>query len=84
MWTVKGRLTYDANVRDADWVFLGIFGKTHFGVEFMRSQCFDDFDAFAESVQGVESKMMLHNPKRRMWTISSLDLDGMTVQVGQR
>jgi hypothetical protein len=49
----------------------------------MRSQCFDDFDAFAESVQGVESKMMLHNPKRQMWRISSLDLDGMTVQVGQ-
>ena len=49
----------------------------------MRSQLFRDFDAFSESVRDIDSKMMLRNPKRRIWSISSVDLDGIDVQFGR-
>ena len=49
----------------------------------MRSQVFEDFDAFAESVRDVDSRMMLRNPKQRVWSIDSVNLDGIDVQVGQ-
>lgn len=49
----------------------------------MRCQYFDDFDAFAESVRGVESKMILRNPKRRIWTLSHVDLPAVQVQLGR-
>ena len=49
----------------------------------MKNKIFHDFDAFAESVRGIESKMMLRNPKRRIWSTSSVDLDGIDVQVGR-
>jgi AraC family ethanolamine operon transcriptional activator len=49
----------------------------------MRSQVFDDFDAFAESVRGVESKMLLRNPQRRIWSTSSVDLGRIDVQLGR-
>ncbi len=40
----------------------------------MRSQVFRDFDAFAESVRDIDSKMLLRNPKRRVWSVTSVDL----------
>jgi AraC family ethanolamine operon transcriptional activator len=46
----------------------------------MRSQVFHDFDAFAESVRDVDSKMLLRNPKERVWTTSSVDLGPIDVQ----
>jgi len=49
----------------------------------MQSQLFRDFDAFAESVRDVESKMMLRNPKRRIWSISHVDLPSIHVQLGR-
>ena len=49
----------------------------------MRSQVFQDFDAFAESVQGVESKMLLRNPKHRLWSVTGVDLNGIDIQVGR-
>ena len=49
----------------------------------MRSQVFQDFDAFAESVRGVESKMLLRNPKHRLWSVTGVDLNGIDIQVGR-
>ena len=49
----------------------------------MRSQIFRDFDAFAESVRDVDSKMILRNPKRRVWCTSSVDLGQIDVQLGR-
>ena len=49
----------------------------------MRSQIFRDFDAFAESVRDVDSRMMLRNPKRRILSTSSVDLYGIDVQFGR-
>jgi AraC family ethanolamine operon transcriptional activator len=49
----------------------------------MRSKIFHDFDAFAESVVDIDSKMMLVNPKHRLWRTTAVDLDGIDVQVGQ-
>ena len=49
----------------------------------MQTHCYHDFDAFVESIQHVESKMLLRHPKNRTWSISSVDLNGITVQVGQ-
>jgi hypothetical protein len=49
----------------------------------MKTQCFHDFDAFSESVGHVDSKMLLRNPARRLWTISSLDVNGIGLQLGR-
>jgi len=49
----------------------------------MRSHVFQDFDAFAESVRGVESKMLLRNPKHRFWSVKGVDLNGIDIQVGR-
>jgi len=49
----------------------------------MQSDVFCEFNAFAESVRDVDSKMMLRNPKRRIWRHSSVNLDGVGVQFGQ-
>lgn len=49
----------------------------------MQNQCFHDFDAFAESIEGVESKMLLRNANHRAWSLSVADLQGMPVQVGR-
>jgi AraC family ethanolamine operon transcriptional activator len=46
----------------------------------MRSQVFHDFDAFAESVRDVDSKMLLRNPKRCIWSTRSVDLGPIDVQ----
>ena len=49
----------------------------------MQSEVFHEFDAFAASVRDVDSKMMLRNPRRRVWCHSSINLDGVDVQLGQ-
>jgi AraC family ethanolamine operon transcriptional activator len=49
----------------------------------MRHNVFHDFDAFAESIRDVDSRMMLVNPKRHIWTSSSVNLDGIDLQFGQ-
>lgn len=49
----------------------------------MRSRVFTEFDAFAESVRDVESKMLLRNPKRRVWSTSSVDLGRIDVQLAR-
>jgi AraC family ethanolamine operon transcriptional activator len=49
----------------------------------MRVQCFQDFDAFAASVRKVESRMMFRNPDRLTWSLTSVDVDPMAVQLGR-
>ncbi len=49
----------------------------------MRTHCFHDFDEFANSVQGVESKMLMRNPQQRCWTISHVQVGDIEVQVGK-
>jgi hypothetical protein len=49
----------------------------------MKTKCFHDFDAFTESISGLESRMLLLNPARRLWSISSVDLAGIRVQLGR-
>ncbi len=49
----------------------------------MRYQLFDDFDAFAESIRDVDSRMILVNPKRLIWTSSAVNLWGVDLQSGQ-
>jgi AraC family ethanolamine operon transcriptional activator len=49
----------------------------------MKFRTFCDFDAFVESVHGVESTMLPRNVKRRCWSHASVMLDGVGVQVGR-
>ena len=49
----------------------------------MKSQVFYEFDAFAASVRDVDSKMLLHNPQCRTWSIDSVDVDGIDIQIGR-
>ena len=49
----------------------------------MQTHEFRDFDAFADSVRGVECRMMRQNPKDRVWSIADVDLGGTKVQYGQ-
>jgi AraC family ethanolamine operon transcriptional activator len=49
----------------------------------VRSQVFQDFDAFAESVRDVDSRMLLRNPKRRVWSTGSVDLGQIDVQIAK-
>jgi AraC family ethanolamine operon transcriptional activator len=49
----------------------------------MRAHVFDDFDAFADSVRGVEAVMMLQNPIRRSWAVDEVVLPEISVQFGR-
>ena len=49
----------------------------------MRRKEFRDFDAFAESLADIESKMLLRNPTHRIWRSTAVDLDGVGLQVGE-
>lgn len=49
----------------------------------MQTHCYNDFDAFAESIQHIDSRMLLRHPKNRTWSISSVDLNGINIQVGR-
>ena len=47
----------------------------------MEKLRFDDFDAFADSVSGIDSKMLMRNPGNRAWTIDKVGLNGVEVQI---
>ena len=49
----------------------------------MKTQSFQDFDAFANSVRGIDSVMMLQNARRRIWSISEVELPELRVQMGR-
>ena len=49
----------------------------------METQEFHDFDAFANSVAGVDSRMLLRDAERRNWTIDRVELPGIQIQVGR-
>lgn len=49
----------------------------------MRVDCFQDFDAFVESVRDVDSFMLLRNVQRRLWSNKYLNVHGVHVQLGQ-
>lgn len=49
----------------------------------MQKRVFRDFDAFAESVRGIDAVMMLQNPMQQRWVISDSNLLGMHLQLGR-
>lgn len=49
----------------------------------MQTHCYDEFDAFAESVGHVDSRMLYRNPERRVWRLTSVDLGGLSIQHGE-
>ncbi len=49
-------------------------------MDILRSK---DFDEFVDSVRDVDSRMLLRNVKRRIWSNAYLDLNGLHVQVGK-
>ena len=49
-------------------------------MEILRSK---DFDEFVDSVRDVDSKMLLRNVKRRIWSNAYLDLNGLHIQIGK-
>ena len=53
------------------------------GVEVVQIQEFHDFEAFSHSIRGVESKMLSRNPKQRTWSINSVALGGIDLQLGR-
>lgn len=48
----------------------------------MKTKIFDDFDAFADSIKDVDSKMLLRNPERRLWSVSAVELGELDLQLG--
>lgn len=58
------------------------FGKNSTQTKiFMQSQYFQDFDAFVETVRGVDSVMLLQNPQRRFWSINNIKLPEVNIQL---
>jgi len=49
----------------------------------MISSRFEDFDAFAATVRGVDCVMLLQNPQYREWNIDQANFAGINVQFGQ-
>ena len=49
----------------------------------MQSHRFHDFDAFADSVQGVECQMMLQNPKTQSWSVDNVTAGEIYIQFGR-
>ena len=49
----------------------------------MQAQYFQDFDAFVEKVRGVDSVMLLQNPQRRFWSINTIKLPEVNIQLGR-
>ena len=44
---------------------------------------FTDFDAFAATVRDANFEMMIQRPKRPSWSLSQVDLPGVSIQVGR-
>ena len=49
----------------------------------MNTQCFRDFDAFADSVADVNSSMLIQNPRRSRWTLIQSAVGGIHLQHGR-
>jgi AraC family ethanolamine operon transcriptional activator len=49
----------------------------------MQTHSFQDFDAFAGSVRGIDCVMLQQNPKHHRWDISQVDLPEIRVQLGR-
>ncbi len=49
----------------------------------MQVHTFREFDAFASTVRGIDSTMLLQNPTRRSWVISDVCLPDINVQLGR-
>ena len=49
----------------------------------MKIQTFDEFDEFAHSVRGIDSRMLFRNAAKKSWSISSLTLGGLQIQLGE-
>jgi len=49
-------------------------------MDILRSK---DFDEFVDSVRDVDSRMLLRNVQRRIWSNAYLDLNGLHLQVGK-
>ncbi len=47
----------------------------------MKYEVFTEFDAFAASVPDIDSKMLLRNPRQRVWSNRSVQLAGINVQM---
>jgi AraC family ethanolamine operon transcriptional activator len=48
----------------------------------LNTHIYTDFDAFAGEVSSIDARMMLQNPRSRLWTINRLDLPGAQIQLG--
>jgi AraC family ethanolamine operon transcriptional activator len=53
------------------------------GSNSMQTHTYRDFDAFTHDVRDVDCVMMLQNPKRRLWSVSHVNLPGVHVQLGR-
>ncbi len=49
----------------------------------MQTHIYRDFDAYTHDVRGADCVMMLQNPKRRVWSVSHVNLPGVHVQSGR-
>lgn len=49
----------------------------------MQTHSFNDFDAFAGSVRDADTDMMIHNPKRHIWSINQVAIGRIHVQLGR-
>ena len=44
---------------------------------------FTDFDAYASTVRDANFEMLIQGPKRQSWSVSQVDLPGVSIQVGR-
>lgn len=49
----------------------------------MRTESFKDFDDFASSIPGIESKMLMRAPENRRWTIRRVTSGDIEIQLGE-
>jgi AraC family ethanolamine operon transcriptional activator len=49
----------------------------------VQSEHYTDFDAFAATVGEVDGVMLLQNPRRHSWSLSSADVSGVHIQLGR-
>lgn len=50
----------------------------------MKTRIFKDFDEFSHSIRDIaDSRMLMRNARNRMWSIESVDFNGIDVQIGK-
>ncbi len=49
----------------------------------VQSDHFTDFDGFAAAISEVDGVMLLQNPTRHSWSLSSADVSGVHIQLGR-